>query len=149
MWSSSGPVPASGPVTIDHFVPLLPIVDSTALEPPVVIDSSDSDGSAACTSFVPVVKHSESHGGANACVASDNESADRKPLQPESSVSPDPISVNIVGGDASKFMTAEELFEILSAADSTMAVKEVPKRYKMQRMVSRCILYLVSRGQLP
>ena len=82
-------------------------------------------------------------------MASDDESADRKPLQPESSVSPDPISVNIVGGDASKFMTAEELFEILSAADSTMAVKEVPKRYKMQRMVSRCILYLVSRGQLP
>jgi len=62
MWSSCGPVPASGPVTIDHFVPLLPIVDSTALEPPAVIDSSDSDGSAACTSFVPVVKHSESHG---------------------------------------------------------------------------------------
>ena len=60
-------------------------------------------------------------------MANDDDSADQKPLQPESSVSPDPISMNIVDGDASKFITAEELFEILSAADSTKAVKEVPK----------------------
>jgi len=120
MWSSSAPVDASGPVTIDHFVPLLPMADPTALEPPAVIDSSDSDGSAACTSYVPVVEHSEFH----------NAGADRRPFQPESSVSPGPISVRVVDGGARKFMTADELFNILSAADTTKAVKEVPKGLK-------------------
>jgi len=45
-------------------------------------------------------------------------------------VSPYPISVNTVDGGASKFMTAEELFDILSAANSTKAVKEAPKDMK-------------------
>jgi len=45
-------------------------------------------------------------------------------------------------------MTAEELFEILSAADSTMAVKEVPKGTKCNAwyLVAFCTWYLVANS---